>query len=58
MRCPIRNNGYGNSQYCQESSCAWWDKCNKQCAVKTFLLNSNKNVDNIILPLGEENNDR
>ena len=57
MRCPIRNNDYGNSQYCQESLCAWWDKCNKQCAVKTFLLNFNKNIDNIISPLGGEIND-
>lgn len=38
--CPIMSyhNVYKTETYCMEHECAWWDKENAQCCIKTFCL--------------------
>ena len=38
--CPITSyhNEYKTETYCMEHDCAWWDKENAQCCIKTFCL--------------------
>ena len=52
-------NSYGDAKFCDGNKCAWWDDAQRQCAVKTFLLNNtgsniyDRNKDNHIV-LGDK----